>query len=317
MTALRLTLRAHRFEFVAVAIFTAVVLAGSAAVLLRLMAFDVPLECFVAGSADPACVTGVDEYFSFLGAVGVFPAAGVVLLPVVAGLFLGVTLVGKELERGTTALAWSIAPSRRAWLVGRVVPVAVLVTVACLAAGLLADRLLQAREPMTDPARTFENLGFRGVVVAADGLAAFGIALAVGAWLGRVLPALLLSGAILIGGFVGTTLLMDAFMRTETVTVVSGTLGQDQTMWGLGRVIQTRIRTPDGAVMAWGDAFEQYGEAMDPGTPGYDSRFRDVYVINPGALYPIAEARMTVIFSAIGFIGITLAFAVVERRRPS
>ena len=78
---------------------------------------------------------------------------------------------------------------------------------------------------------------------------------------------------------------------------------------GIGRVLEMRIRTPDGTVMAWGDAYERYGDVMDPGLPGYAGGFDQVYIINPGALYPIVEARMSVIFGAIGLLGIVVSVA--------
>jgi hypothetical protein len=40
-------------------------------------------------------------------------------------------------------------------------------------------------------------------------------------------------------------------------------------------------------------------------------------LVTPGDLYPIAEWRQAVILGAIGLGGIVLAFAIVERRRPT
>ena len=52
---------------------------------------------------------------------------GLILSPTLAvayviGAFLGVPIVGRELERGTTRLAWSLAPSRWRWFAGSRAP---------------------------------------------------------------------------------------------------------------------------------------------------------------------------------------------------
>ena len=320
MTRVLLALRVHRFELVAVTLLAVAVLAGSGGLLLRLLAFHLPVSCFTGGPViDPTCAArqiDVNAYMAIAGNFGVPALGGVVLLPILSGLILGVALVGKELDRGTAALAWSVAPSRRAWLLDRVLPVALLIIAASLAAGLIADGLQVARDPGTDPERTFAHLGLRGVVVAAEGLFVFGVALAVGARLGRVLPALILSGVFAFAGYAGTTLLMDGFLHTETVTVNASSLPPaGLTAWGIGKVLDSRVRTPDGRVLTWEAAYNEYGD-VGPGMPGYTGGFDDIYIVNPGALYPIVEWRMTVIYGALGLAGIVLAFAIVERRRP-
>jgi len=321
MTRLLLTLRIHRFEALGIGLLAAAILIGSGGLWLRLLAFDLPASCFFNGPQfDQGCAARnaeVNDYMALAGDLGMYALIGIAFLPVLSGLILGIALVGKELERGTTTLAWSIAPSRRSWLLGRVLPIGLLVTGACLAAGFIANGLELVRNPTIDPARTFQHLGLRGVVVAAEGLGVFGVALAVGARLGRVLPALLLSGALVVGGFVGTAFLMDALLRTETVAV---TVNEewDSNVWMTGRVFGMGIRTPDGVLLSWDDAYQQYGEAIDPGMPGFEpGGFEQVFTVNPGELYPIVEWRMTVIFGAIGLAGIVLAFAIVERRRPT
>lgn len=324
MSRFVLAFRVHRFESIAVSLFAVAVLAGAGGLWLRLQAFGLRASCFVNGPGfDWTCAarqSEVNAYMAILEGFALPALAGIVLLPIVSGLILGTGLVGKELDRGTAALAWSVAPSRRAWLLDRVVPAALLVTLACLAAGLIADGLQFARDPLIDPARTFANLGLRGIVIAGEGLFVFGIALAIGAFVGRVLPTLILSAVLALGGYAGTTVLMDVLLSTETIALTSSgeTENEGPTIFGIGRVIDTRVRTPDGRDLTWEAAAAEYGDEVDPGADAYHERGFDwVYILNPGALYPIVEWRMTVIYGAMGLIGIVLAFAIVERRRPT
>jgi hypothetical protein len=232
------------------------------------------------------------------------------LLPAVCGVFFGLAVVGKELDQGTTTFAWSIGPSRRRWLLQRVVPIGISIFVICLAVGAVADALEQLRAPGSDPNGSLAMLGTRGPVIGAQAIAYFGIALLVGAVIGRILPALLLTCLLVLAAFVGVTILTDVFLSTETVL----TPGVDGGV--RGRVVDAMIQSPDGEVMTWMQAYDRYGqEAMEsPDGPG--STFRTILRINPPELYPFVVARMFVLYSALGLAAVVLSFVVVERRRP-
>jgi hypothetical protein len=321
MRTLGLTLRAHRFETFVVGAFIAAALGGAAFVVARLSLSGIPMACFHEPSSDASCagLAGqIRQYLNFAGDWGYLTLGGMVLLPIVSGLFLGIALAGKEIDRGTTVFAWSLTPSRRRWLFARVAPVAVLIALASVAAGLLGDRLEALRDPGVDPALTFEHLGLRGVVVAGETLAVFGIALAAGAVLGRILPALLIALALSIGSIVGVYLLTDAMLKTETVAVYgidggpTGATGAER--W---RTVDFRVQAPTGEILTWEEAYQRYG---DPGAlEGEDSgpsQLRTVLFANPGAMYPLVTDRMALLYVAIGLAGATLAFAAVDRRRP-
>jgi hypothetical protein len=319
MKTFGIVLRAHRFETIAVALFALATFAVAGGLIVRLLAFDIPADCFggmFTGGYGDVCAgrqMDIDDYLRTASGWGYVSLAAIILLPVISGLFLGVALVGKEIDQGTTTFAWSVGPSRRRWLLQRAVPMGVLVVAASLGAGLLADWLEGLRSPGVDPAQSFEHLGTRGIVVAAEALAFFGLALLVGSILGRVLPALLLSLALIAGSFVGVTLLSEAMLRTETVIVE----GMDMEKSGPppGRVVDYRVRTPDGVVRTWEEAYNLYGSVMETEN-GPPPDFRSMWLLNPGEMYPLVVARMSVIFGAIGLASIVLAFAVVDRRRP-
>jgi ABC-type transport system involved in multi-copper enzyme maturation permease subunit len=311
VSALPVILRSHRFEFAGflVVILATFVVAGG--LVIRLAAAGIPTACFNAGPEIAALCQGrtadIRSYFEAAGTWGWASLAAIAILPFVIGLILGVALVGKEIDRGTTTFAWSIGPSRRRWLLQRVVPVAIAVVAASLVAGFLADRLEVLRNP-SGPAATFEHLGTRGIVVGGEALAFFGIALLVGAAVGRMLPALLMAGALTIGAFALVTVATDAFLSSETV-LVNGVDGGTP-----DRVVDYLVRTPDGAALTWNEAYAKYGDQMQVDVP--DGSFTTVLRVNPVAIYPLAVDRMTLLYGTLGLASIVLAFAVVERRRP-
>lgn len=127
--------------------------------------------------------------------------AAATALPIVIALILGVALVGRDIERGTAALAWQMARSRRRWLASRWLLMAALVVLLAMVLGLAADALHGAMHPSRAP--SFDLIDQRGAILAARSLAVFGLAVLVGAVSGRVLPALIIGGAlsvVLIGG---------------------------------------------------------------------------------------------------------------------
>lgn len=321
-----LTFRIHRFETVTLAILAAAILGTAGGLWLRLLAFDLPASCFFNGDAfDPGCAARqaeVNDYFALAGDIGMYLVLAVVILPFALGLVLGVALVSKEIERRTATLAWSMSPSRRRWLARVALPAFLAIVGISIVAGLLSDRLELVRDPSMDPSQTLHHLGLRGVVLPAYAIAAFGIALAVGARVGRVLPALLLAMALSVASAVGANLAVDGMLRGESLPVEESRMLETRA-FAAGRVFDSLIRTPEGELISWLEAEARYGEALweatDPGRPGYDptSGFGAVYLVTPGQLYPIAEWRMAVILGATGLAGIVLAFAIVERRRPS
>lgn len=327
MTAVGLTIRAHRFEFAALGLLTAAGLGGTAFVLARLMTFGIPASCFIAGPAVGSCI-GLDPqiaaYLDFAGFWGALGHAAVLVLAVLPSLVLGMALAAKEIDRGTTAFAWSLTTSRRRWFLARVGPAAVAIVAVGLVGGAMADQLQQLRDPLVNPMRTFQHLGLRGVVVPALGLAVFGVTLAAGAVLGRILPSLLVGVLLAFGAWVGVTVVSDAFLRSETVVWIPAAGGQGlpgQVDW---RNVDYEILLPNGEVTTYPDAIARYGNNLffaDEVPPGTDLApgsvvVRQVIHANPGDLYPFVAARVAVLYGAIGLATIVLAFAVIDRRRP-
>jgi hypothetical protein len=127
------------------------------------------------------------EIFRLLGA-----------MPLVAGIVLGSVLVSREIEHRSAELGWSLSGSRTTWLMERVIPVGIVLVVLLAALGVAAESLEAARYPEVDPRSSLHEFGNRGPLLVMRGLAAFGIAVLAGAVAGRQLPALLLSGALVV-----------------------------------------------------------------------------------------------------------------------
>ncbi|MEO5704369.1 MAG: hypothetical protein ABIZ52_08315 [Candidatus Limnocylindrales bacterium] len=314
MKTFRLLLRANRFEMAGVTVLAIAVLALAGGLVARLTAAGIPDACWAGSIGIASCGVSrldLDAYLSDAGTWGYFAIGGIAVLPILTGLLVGITMVGKELDRGTATFAWSLTPSRRRWLVARALPLAILVTVVSLLGGAFADSLEVLRNPGAGSGETFAHLTTRGVVVGAQALAFLGLAAIVGSVLGRILPALLLSAGIVVVAYAGVAIAADEMMRHETVTVVDP---QDAVP---GRVMEVLYQTSDGHILSWTELYERYGSELDSSEDGGESLgLRQVVVVIPEELYPIAVARMSVLFVAIGLAGLVLSAAVVDRRRP-
>ena len=95
--------------------------------------------------------------------------APVVVVCYAIGVFLGVPILARELERGTLRLAWSLAPSRWRWYTARVIPVLAVVIVLTFVAGVAVDQFFSASTPNEDFSRSFAGYGARGGILAGPG----------------------------------------------------------------------------------------------------------------------------------------------------
>jgi hypothetical protein len=209
MTTIRLVVRQHRWTIfftlgAAVALTTAALYAWSI-----LAGVTAPAHCIedrFLVPMPPECV-GMEEALLTSEEIGGKVMASMAVLPLLAGILVGVPLVGSEIETRTATIAWSLGPSRRRWLVTRVAILVVGLAVVLALPAFAADLLSGVRPPEYDPATTTTiDYGLRGPLVVLRGLAAFAIGTLVGLVMGRVLPALLVGGVavILMWNLLGT-----------------------------------------------------------------------------------------------------------------
>jgi hypothetical protein len=305
------TLRPLRTELLGVAGLAALLALAAGVVAARLLAFDLPAGCLDFQSTDPACLGrqfDAVEYRAFADSWTGGIAYVAALFPAIAGVILGIAAVAKELDQRTAVLAWSVGPSRRIWLLQRVVPLLGVIALLGIGSTELFAAMMRLSnggvEPFSTPA--FELIAETGLGPMAGGISAFGLTVVVGAMLGRLLPGLLAAGA-----FVLFTALL--IQQGNERLMAGETLIAEPMLAGAGRQIDSLLRTPDGRIISWNEAFPDYAD-MNSGQPlpGVTEMVRYV----PIEIYQQVAARYVLIHLLVGFTALTLAFAVVERRSP-
>lgn len=314
-----MAIRIQRFEVWSCVLLAALVGITALIVQARLAGVGAPVECltpwiFPDVVYDSARCDPLNEAFFRIK----WDEAGLVMtamnaVPLVIGLLLGVGLVGREIEGGTAPTVWALAGSRRRWLLGRLVPI-LLILVALLAfMAVAAELLAAARVPWQFGRPSFDDAGLHGPGVVARGLAAFGLALAVGAWSGRMLPTILLSALFALFLSVGGYFLLDTWIdaNAHEIAVPSWFNGE----YDGGRFTGQFYRLPDGSEVSSFDVGSLAPAGVDP-----DAWISGLEVVAVGVHapdYPGWVATEVAVFGLFGLAWIAATFAIVERRRPS
>jgi len=189
------TWRQHRFAMLGV-----VTLLGALAVYLWIVglqlhrAYAAAVACRPAGS--PACQDLVNAF----NGMDAFLANGSIMqaLPVLIGAFVGAPVLARELETGTYRYAWTQGFGRWRWTLGKLVPLAIVVTAATAAFSTLLSWFYQpyfaAGHQVLGLSHTSPfNAGLfdlREVAFPAWTLAAFAIGALAGMLIRRVVPAI-------------------------------------------------------------------------------------------------------------------------------
>ena len=298
----------NRFELRAIAILGLVLALGGGLFAARLLAFGIPDACLGVDEFEPVCAPwtlSVSSYHEFTQTGMGIIIFGLGLLPIVGGLLIGTSLVAKEIDQGTATFAWSVGPDRRRWLLLRAAPTALLLVVVALAIGLFDDWLIWLAQRQPVAGLGFELMAFRGVVPAGAALSVLGISMFVGAVMGRILPTLLIAGGFVVCAYLGASFLGERFLENETIVVESVVAPP-------GRTVEGFFETPEGERISWDEAFNRYGWDQSQWTV----TLKELVRLNVYETYPLVAARMALLHGALGFSAITLAFAVVARRRP-
>ncbi len=243
------------------------------------------------------------------------------MAPFGMGLVLGVPLVSREIEHRTASIAWTLSRSRVHWLAQRVAFLALVLVALLLVVAVVGEVLASAQMPALHLDRDFAWYGRRGGLIVVRGLASLGIGVLVGAWLGRVMPALLVAVFASVLIFSGISLGMDRWMEGDAIVQPF-----DADRAG-GRQLGQRVLLPSGELIdnaelqRRGLAYEVivddqlYAKPEDIGhldrLVGYDR-----YLVVPGSLYARIALRESAV---VGGTAVLLALAttfVVSRRRP-
>jgi ABC-type transport system involved in multi-copper enzyme maturation permease subunit len=229
--------------------------------------------------------------------------------PLLVGILLGAPLLAREIDHRTPPLAWSLTLSRTRWLVARALPLVIAVVVVLLMLGQASEALILATPPGELGFRTF---GTHGPMLAAIGLAVFGIGLLVGLVMGRVLPAILMTGLLTMALLAGLQLVRGQLMRAEAVWLdaqanndaLAMTYGSAYTDDTTGTLI-----TDEEAQARFPAAFGLQGSGGPPG-------MTQVYLATPPNLYPVFVAREIAELGAVFVITAGLALLAIRSRRP-
>jgi hypothetical protein len=300
MTTIRLVLRLHRFE---IALFAIVLLALAGVGFAMSVLFDGPslVPCLTDPTA-AGCPDGLARSETLSNFRGIFQLAlsGASIL---FGLILGLGIVAQEVEQGTATLAWTIHPSRIRWLAPRIAFTVLVIVVLVGLPAFAADLFERARQVPAIVGDSVQDYQVRGLPVVARALLAFAIALAVGAWLGRMLPALLLSLALFV-----------VLAGAAEVGLGSWLIGEAQPISDPGALyLREGYRADDGRILESGEAFA----ILSPEDPAFPAHFESVSLGIPGTRTreAVTRAAVTYLLLSGGLIGAT--FLVVNRRRPS
>jgi hypothetical protein len=317
----RLSFRLHRWEVLASAAGVAIL---SAAMLwfawqLRALAATDP-RCVDPAAYAPGC-TQLGQRFYELSSKAEWLSYFSWLAPFAMGLVLGVPLVSREIEHRTSAIAWTMSRSRTWWLARRGAFLVLVLIVLLVVVAMVGEVLASATMPAQHLDRDFAWYGRRGALIVVRGLASLGIGVLVGAWLGRVLPALLVAVFASVLIFSGISLGMDRWMERDAIAQA---FDADR---GGGRQLGQRVLLPSGELIDYAElqrrglAYEVIQDDLlwaKPEDIGHMDRLvgYDRYLVVPGSHYPqIVVRESAVVGGAAVLLGLAAAF-VVSRRRP-
>ena len=314
---LRLAFRLQRFEIVGFALLIGLLSIAAVVTAGMLDATGYGAHCWN-GTQTPDCEAMGRAFFGIQQTQEPMVQSVLVMLPFMFAGLVGAPLVARELERGTSRLAWSLAPSRLEWFAVRVLPIAVLVFALAFVAGAALDRLLGAISPGTDMANAFDGFGGRGVVLAARATFAFSVGVVAGATMGKVLPALIVTAVVASVGIAGGSYVHGKILAAEAVWVVtdSGTGSPGDLFF------DQQVQLADGRRVTWDVAMAQaqpipQGQPTDPAAgDGLPPGARMMALVVPGTRYQEVELREVGVLAGGSLVAVGLAGIAVRRRRP-
>ena len=208
-----LTWRQHRGEGIAMLVLLAVVGA-------ILVATGLPLHSTFTGNGAATCVAAapgarapqcdelIGQFLDQYQGVVNFIVPWAILLPILAGIFIGAPLVAREFEHGTWQLAWTQAVPRTRWLA---VKLALLIGVVLVAAAVFTAIYTWWHTPVDRTEGRFNSdaFNFEGLTFVAHSLFALALGTFAGTFIRRSVPAM----AATFGVFLAVRLPVETWLR--------------------------------------------------------------------------------------------------------
>jgi len=309
----RLTLRLYRFELIAFGAGLGGLVVAAFVAAAYVDSLKPGPECSLLDSASFECQRARDAWNGAQGVLGGLLMSPLLLVTYAIGLFLGVPIVARELERGTVRLAWSLAPSRWRWYMARMVPILVVLIILTFAAGVATDQFFAASRPGVDPSKSFDGYGTRGGLLASRALFVFAVSVVVGSVIGRALPGVIIAALVATIGLAGGIQVYQGILKTEAVAQPIDETGENGGFREGDMYLDSKFVLPDGTLVGW----EYFGNI---GNGPYDQEGNPVYpqvtLVIPGERYRFVEAREALALAGGSLVALLLASFVVSRRRP-
>ncbi len=309
----RLLWRTHRIEIATMAALTVVLAVVALLVTARLGALTPNAACapLIERGYDPAGLAACPRFLEYAGLRDLaLPLSNLIaLLPLVVGVLLGSQLVAGELDRGTLQLAWTLEPTRRRWLVERLILGGLVVGAIGLVSALVSIGLVVAENPGVDIGASFLAYGLWGPLLLLRGLAAFAVGAAVGAFASRVVPALLLAVLAVTVVVLGALIIARTYYPT---TLGPGLVGADALVVDVGEV------GADGRFVSREAALAQAPAGLSvPDTYTWlDAHFQPATTFIAGADMSAVATAEGLLLAAGSVVGLGSTFVLVGRRRP-
>ena len=344
LTRIKLTLKQHRFETIAITILCVGLAVAGVIEAFRLYALNTPVACLGNGGyggymsgpvmtignpqtgVDP-CQAAMNARYGLTSSID-FSLVGMLFLfaPFIAGITFGAPLVARELEQGTAPLSWSLSGSRRRWLLFRILAMGGLLVVLLGAVAIASDVFFGTYSPTVDIHTSFENYLYRGVFDIFWGLAAFLGTVALGTIFGRTLPAVFIAVVVCFFARAGWEpvmnrvilqpmgqLLVDPAMMTDTNYSYASDLAISYPMYLDGKPWS-------GDMNAWFQEHMQFdanGQPTGPdpslGPQSWPQNFP--FGLHGSQYWPVVALESGILFAGSLLFGAVALFW-VDRRRP-
>jgi hypothetical protein len=249
------------------------------------------------------------QWANVLGIVSPMLQGATTVAPFLVGILLGAPLISREIEKRTAPIAWSLSLSRARWLAGRTLPLLVAIAVALLLLGQASEALIRATPPGEIDFRYF---AMQGPLVAVRAIAVFGIGIVVGLLMGRVLPAILVTGLVVLVLLIGLQLGRDALMRAEATWVKAGS----SDFSGVMIYDSEFMDDATGKLVTYEEASSRFPDVFGPTGTGTPPGMSQVYLTTPPELYPVFVAREIGVLALTCLLVGGLALWVTRWRRP-